>query len=127
MFLAPASLHWHGGPSFSPYKPLQNVDFRKVGNMQFSFRNCTHILTRTQREKFEYMFLVKIVNKGTSLKSVIYYFTYFSLINQCFRYEFVDIQRGRKLMIEVLNTVKTSPWGEEANSTQNKRGCAILT
>ena len=23
------------GPSFSPYKPLQNVDFSKVGNMQF--------------------------------------------------------------------------------------------
>ena len=22
-------------PSFSPYKPLQNVDFSKVGNMQF--------------------------------------------------------------------------------------------
>ena len=25
------------GPSFSPYKPLQNVDFSKVGNMQFFF------------------------------------------------------------------------------------------
>ena len=23
------------GPSFSPYKPLQNVKFGKVGNMQF--------------------------------------------------------------------------------------------
>ena len=23
------------GPSFSPYKPLQNVDFSKVGNMHF--------------------------------------------------------------------------------------------
>ena len=38
------------GPSFSPYKPLQNLHFCKVGNMQFFFRNCTHILTRT-REK----------------------------------------------------------------------------
>ena len=35
------------GPSFSPYKPSQNVDFSKVGNMQSFFRNCTHILTRT--------------------------------------------------------------------------------
>ena len=35
--------------------------------MQVFFRNCTHILTRTQGKKFEDMFLVKIVNKGTSL------------------------------------------------------------
>ena len=56
------------GPSFSPYKPLQNVNFSKVGNMQFFFRNCTHILTRTQGEKFEDVFLVEIANKGTSLK-----------------------------------------------------------
>ena len=55
------------GPSFSPYKLLQNVDFPKVGNMQFSFRNCTHISTRTQGKKFEDMFLVKIAIKGTSL------------------------------------------------------------
>ena len=55
------------GPSFSPYKPLQNVDFSKVGNMQFFFRNCTHILTRTQAKKFEDTFLVKIASKGTSL------------------------------------------------------------
>ena len=25
------------GPSFSPYKPLQNVDYSKFGNMQFFF------------------------------------------------------------------------------------------
>ena len=31
------------------------------------FRNCTHILTRTQGKKFEDMFLVKIASKGTSL------------------------------------------------------------
>ena len=55
------------GPSFSPYKPLQDVDFSKVGNMQFFFSNCTHILTRTQGKKFEDMFLVKIASKGTSL------------------------------------------------------------
>ena len=37
--------------------------------MQFFFRNCTHILTRTHGEKFEDMFLVKTANKGTSLAS----------------------------------------------------------
>ena len=36
--------------------------------MQFFFRNCTYTLTRTQRKKFEDMFLVKIASKGTSLK-----------------------------------------------------------
>ena len=55
------------GPSFSPYKPLQNVDFSKVGNIKIFSRNCTHILTRTQGKKFEDMFLVKIASKGTSL------------------------------------------------------------
>ena len=37
--------------------------------MQFFFRNCAHILTRTQGKKVENMFLVKIVSKGTSLNS----------------------------------------------------------
>ena len=37
--------------------------------MQFFFRNCTHILTRTQWKAFEDMFLVKIASKGTSLSS----------------------------------------------------------
>ena len=32
--------------------------------MQFFSRNCTHILTRNQGKKFEYMFLVKIASKG---------------------------------------------------------------
>ena len=36
--------------------------------MQFVFRNCTHILTRTQGKTFEDMFLVKITSKGTSLR-----------------------------------------------------------
>ena len=36
--------------------------------MQFFFRNCTHILTRTQGQKFEDMFLVKIASKETFLK-----------------------------------------------------------
>ena len=32
------------GPSFSPYKPLQNVDFSKVSNMQFFFQELySHI------------------------------------------------------------------------------------
>ena len=35
--------------------------------MQFFFRNCTHILTRTQGTTFEDMFLIKIASKGTSL------------------------------------------------------------
>ena len=35
--------------------------------MQFFFRNCTHILTRTQGKMFEDMFLVKMASKGTSL------------------------------------------------------------
>ena len=38
--------------------------------MQFFFRNCTHILTKTQGKKFEGMFLVKITSQGTSLKRV---------------------------------------------------------
>ena len=36
--------------------------------MQVFFRNCTQILTRIQRKKFEDMFLVKIASKGTSLR-----------------------------------------------------------
>ena len=39
--------------------------------MQFFFRYCTHILTRTHEKKFEDMFLVKIASKGTSLISKI--------------------------------------------------------
>ena len=31
------------GPSFSPYKPLQNVDVSKVGNMQSSQELYSHI------------------------------------------------------------------------------------
>ena len=38
--------------------------------MHFFFRNCTHILTRTQGKKYEDMFLVKIASKGTFLRSV---------------------------------------------------------
>ena len=59
------------GSSFSPYKPLQNVDCSKVGNMQLFLRNCTHILTRTHGKKFEDMFLFKIASKGTSLTSLV--------------------------------------------------------
>ena len=36
--------------------------------MQFFFRTCTYILTRTQGKKFEDMFLIKIASKGASLK-----------------------------------------------------------
>ena len=61
------------GPPFSPHKPLQNVDFSKVSNMQFFFKICTQILTRTQVKKFEDMFFVKIANKRTSLSGLIWY------------------------------------------------------
>ena len=47
------------GPSFSPYKPLQNVDFSKVGNMQVFFRNFTHTLTRTQGKSLRIRFSSK--------------------------------------------------------------------
>ena len=39
--------------------------------MQFFFGNCSHILTRTQEEKFEDLFLVKIASKGTSVRDVV--------------------------------------------------------
>ena len=55
------------GPSFSLYKPLQNVDFSKVGNMQFFFQELYSHMDKNSGEKFEDMFLVKIASKGTSL------------------------------------------------------------
>ena len=56
--------------------------------MQFFFKNFTHILKRTQLKKFEDLFLVKIANKGTSLRpslklSDFFYRIYF-LIDQIF-------------------------------------------
>ena len=62
MYISP----YIGGPSFSPYKPLQNVDFSKVGKMQFFHELYSHI-DKNSREKFEDMFLVKTASKGTSL------------------------------------------------------------
>ena len=55
------SLHcpYTDGQSFSQYKPSQIVHFRKVGTMQIFLANCTHLLTRTQKKKFEDVFLVK--------------------------------------------------------------------
>ena len=55
------------GPSFSPYKPLQNVNFSKVGNMQSFFQELYSHFDKNSGEKFEDMFLVKIASKGTSL------------------------------------------------------------
>ena len=64
MFLK--SLSYIDGPSFSLYKPLQNVHFWKVSNIQFFvFRNCTHILTGTQGKVRGYV-SCQIPNKGTS-------------------------------------------------------------
>ena len=39
------------GPSFSPYKPLQNVDFSKVGNMQFFFQELYSHINKNSEEK----------------------------------------------------------------------------
>ena len=55
------------GPSFSPYKPLQNVDFSKVGSMQFFFQELYSDIDKNSVKKFEDMFLVKIASKGTPL------------------------------------------------------------
>ena len=55
------------GPSFSPYKPLQNIDFSKVGNMQFFSQELYSHIDKNSGEKFEDMFLVRIASKGTSL------------------------------------------------------------
>ena len=54
------------GPSFSPHKVLQNVDFSKVSNMHFFQELYSHI-DKNLGEKFEDMFLVKIVSERTSL------------------------------------------------------------
>ena len=59
-------------PSFSPYKHLQNVDFSKVGNMQF-FQELYSHTDKNSGEKFEDMFLVKIASKGTSLRTGLKY------------------------------------------------------
>ena len=59
------------GPSFSPYKPLQEVDFAKVGNMQFFFQELYSNIDKNSGEMFGDMFLVKIASKGTSLRRAI--------------------------------------------------------
>ena len=59
------------GPSFSPYKAPQNVDFSKVGNMQFFQELYSHI-DKNSGEMFEDMFLVKIASKGTSLTELLF-------------------------------------------------------
>ena len=41
--------------------------FERSVTCSFFSRDCTHILKRTQGEKFEYMFLVKIASKETSI------------------------------------------------------------
>ena len=39
------------GPSFSPYKPLQNVNFSKVCNMQFFFQELYSHIDKNSRGK----------------------------------------------------------------------------
>ena len=56
------------GPSFSLYKPLQNVNFERSITCSF-FSGIVHILTKSQWKNFEDMFLVKIASKGTSLNT----------------------------------------------------------
>ena len=44
------------GPSFFPYKPLQNVHFWKVGNMQFFFQELySHIDNNSEGKVWEYV------------------------------------------------------------------------
>ena len=57
------------GLSFSPYKPLQKVDFAKVGNMKFFFQELYSDIDKSSGEKFGDMFLVKIASKGNLLKN----------------------------------------------------------
>ena len=47
--------------------PYKISIFQMSVTWSFFFWSCTHILSRSQEEKFEGMFLVKIENKGTSL------------------------------------------------------------
>ena len=54
------------GPSFFRTDPYKMSIFQRSVTCSFFFRNCTHILTRTQGKKFEDMFLIKIASKGTS-------------------------------------------------------------
>ena len=56
------------GSSFSPYKPLQKVDFQRSVTRRFFQESYSHI-DKNSGEKFEDMFLVKIASKGTSLKA----------------------------------------------------------
>ena len=39
------------GPSFSPYKPSQNINFERLVTCRV-FSRIVHILARNQREKF---------------------------------------------------------------------------
>ena len=55
------------GPSFLRTNPCKMSIFERSVTCSFFFRHCTHILTRTQGETFEEMFLVKIASKGTFL------------------------------------------------------------
>ena len=68
-----------------PVSPILTVDrflrtnpykmsiFQRSVTCSFFFKNCTLILTRTQGEKFEDMFLVKLASKGTSLTCPIFF------------------------------------------------------
>ena len=79
MFLVPFDR-----PSFSPYKPLQNVDFSKVGNMQFFFQELYSHIDKNSGEKFEDMFLVKIAIKGTSLNPGSDLMEFPAIVSSCF-------------------------------------------
>ena len=50
---------------------LQKMEVNRLNPVQkgtYFLKKCTHILTRTQGEKFEDMSLVKVASKGTSLR-----------------------------------------------------------
>ena len=59
--------------------PYKMSIFERLVTCSFFFRNCSHILTRIQGQKFEDMFLVKIASKGTSLRNFTALLSKFSL------------------------------------------------
>ena len=56
------------GPSFSPYKPLQNVHFERSVTCSFFFQELYSHVDKNSGGEFEDTFLVKIASRGTSLK-----------------------------------------------------------
>ena len=58
------------GPSFSPYKPLQNVDFSKRSVTSSFLQELYSHIDKNSEGKFEDVFLVKIATSLTSIHRV---------------------------------------------------------